>query len=145
MNKQTLVAIFITGLLVYAASSRPSRFDKVAVKGNPSFLMSNNLSCTVLYSTDAKTVGKKVSLLDLKNDHPRVLFESGVDSPMQKLFETEDLLAIQLVASGSGSVDTFHLDKKRGVFTEVSSGIGPSAEGLGFSPEYAVASKGNCK
>lgn len=114
MHKQTFVAVLITGLLIYLISSRPGRFDRMAVKGRPGFVMSNNLSCTVLYSTEAKGAGKKISLLDMKSDRPRVLFESGTDSPMQKLFETESLLVIQLIASGTGSVDTFHLDKRRG-------------------------------
>lgn len=87
------------------------------------FTMANNLPCVIRKSSDKKSIGDRISLLGLESDNPRVLFDSGVDSPMNKLFESNELLVIQLVASGSGSVDTIHLDKQRGAFLRTTSGI----------------------
>ena len=50
-------------------------------------------------------MGRNLSFIGLKTIEPKVLFEAGGTSPMTKAFETEELLVMQLVASGSGSVD----------------------------------------
>ena len=141
MNKNTISPVIIVAVLVggflYYLNSKNLSFDKITISRNPGFIFTDNLFCKILYSTDKEDSGKNLSFLGLKTTEPKILFESGLTSPMTKVFETDELLVIQLVASGSGSVDTFHLDKEKGTFVRVSSGI--------CAGEYAMASKGNCK
>ena len=64
-------------------------------------------------------------------------YESGTTSPMQKIFESESTLTIQLIASGTGSTDTFVIDKKKGHFARAVTG---SLFGV-----YSDAAIGTCK
>ena len=50
------------------------------------------------------------------------MFESGVASPVQKVYESEDTLTLAVVASGTGSVDSFVIEKKTGKFARVAVG-----------------------
>jgi len=89
-------------------------------------------------SSHKPAVGETVSLLALTSEKPKVLFSSsGVTSPMQKVFESDDTVVIQLVASTSGSTDTVVLNKKNGTFARSSSG--------NFFGVYASAGIGSCK
>lgn len=141
MNEKIFIAIIITAIVVggalYFYFFTAQNFDKATVQGNPGFVMSDNLSCAILYSTDKQVAGKSISLIGLETDSPKMLPEDGGAYPMNKIFETNKLLVIQNVASGSGSVDTFHIDKEKGIFTRAASGV--------FLSEYVVATKGNCK
>lgn len=138
-----IIAAFIIGCFVgylFKTSQIQSQLfplETEEIKGTPSFIMANNLSCQILYSTNKEDVGKYISLLNLFSDVPRALFPSGVDSPMQKAYETENVLTMILIASGSGGIDAFVLDKKTGIFARVSAGS--------FLGVYSVASRGNCK
>lgn len=113
----------------------PSESEEI--KGVPGFIMGNNLSCQILYSTQKEDIGKSISLLNLFSDSPEFLSPDGGTSPLQKAYETDNTLTILLVASGSGSIDAFVLDKETGIFSRVSAGS--------FLGVYAVAAKGNCK
>lgn len=110
-------------------------FEKI--KGIPNFTFRNNLSCQILYSTDKEEIGKQISFLNLFSDNPSVLFSTGYTLPMHKVYETESVLTMVLIASGSGSIDAFVLDKKTGIFARVSAGS--------FLGVYSVASKGKCQ
>lgn len=114
-------------------------FNRTKVKPVPGFVMDNDLACTILYSTDRSDIGKKISLLDLKTDQTRALFEHkeyAGTSPLKKIFEDDDIVVLQLVAYLSGAVDTISVNKKSGIFlrSAMSGMLGDVS-----------ASKGNCK
>jgi len=114
------------------------RVDDYKPSGIPNFQMFENLSCRIEASSHKADVGQTVSLLALTSEKPKVLFSSsGVTSPMQKLFESDDTLVIQVVASASGSTDTVVLNKKNGTFARSSAG--------NFAGVYATAGIGSCK
>lgn len=102
-----------------------------------SFIMDDNLMCTIEVSSDKTEIGKKIALIGLKSQTPKVIYESGVTSPMVKVFESEETLTIQLVATGSGSVDAIVIDKTTGRFSRATAG---SLMGV-----YSTASLGNCR
>jgi len=102
-----------------------------------SFIMDDNLMCTIEVSSDKTEVGKKIALIGLKSQTPKVIYESGMTSPMVKVFESEETLTIQLVATGSGSVDAIVIDKTTGRFSRATAG---SLMGV-----YSTASLGNCR
>lgn len=137
------IAIFITGGIIgylfrghqLQSQLLPSVIKEV--KENPIFLMGDNLSCQILYSTNKDDVGKNISLLNLFSNDPKFLSPDGGTFPLKKVYETEDTLTMLWVATGSGSIDAIVLDKTTGIFSRVSAGS--------FLRVYAVASKGNCK
>jgi hypothetical protein len=75
--------------------------------------------------------------MGLTTTQPKAKFESGTTSPMQKVFESESTLTVLLIASGSGSVDVFVIDKKNGHFSRAAAG---SVAGV-----YSSASIGICQ
>ena len=97
-------------------------------QGNPSFFFKNDLYCKFLtdQQTGEKTEsyeGKNVSFVGLNTNQPRVLFPSGSGSQLfQKKYETDRTLVIQLVASWTGSTDTFTINKVDGTFSETGAG-----------------------
>lgn len=130
-----VAAAFIVGYLIPKTDELEG--IKNDIKPEPLFAMSANLSCRILDSSKKDEIGRQISFINLNSDEPKILFGEGGTSPMKKIYETDDTLTIQLVASGSGSVDTFVIDKKTGLFSRVSVGS--------FIGIYATASKGNCK
>ena len=114
------------------------RVDNYEPRGNPNFQMFDNLSCRIEASSHKGDVGQIVSLLAVSSEKPKVLFSSsGVASPMQKVFESDHTLVIQIVASASGSTDTVVLNKKNGTFARSSAG--------NLAGVYASAGIGSCK
>jgi len=101
------------------------------------FMMADNLMCTIEVSSDKSEVGKKIALIGLKSQTPKVIYESGITSPMVKVFESEKTLTIQLVATGSGSIDAIVIDKTTGRFSRATAG---SLMGV-----YSTASLGSCR
>jgi hypothetical protein len=107
------------------------------VKVAPNYSFSDNLSCASQYSTNKDFKDKHISLIGLTSDSPKALFSGiGMTSPLKKIYEDEKLLVVQLVAFASGGVDTIHLNKKTGVFTQITAGS--------LAGEYAYAEKGSC-
>lgn len=127
--------VVLCSLVLLTACSRP--LNEKQIPPNPSFLMSDNLMGTILQSSDRNEIGKKVSFIGLKSDQPKALFESGVTSPLKKVFESEETISLILVASGSGSLEGFVIDKKTGKFSRISAGS--------FFGVYSTASLGVCK
>lgn len=93
-----------------------------AQPGEPSFVMGDNLMGTLVKSSSRDEVGDRVTFVGLKSNKPKVVFETGGTSPLQKVFESESTLTVILVASGSGSIDAFVIDKKTGKFSRVTAG-----------------------
>ena len=117
--------------------SNQSTIDFDSVAGTPAFVMADNLMGTILKSSDVKEVGKKVTFVGLHSSTPKVVFETGMTSPLQKIHEDNDSLTLLLVASLSGSTDAFVINKKTGKFARASAGS--------FASVYASASVGTCK
>ena len=93
-----------------------SNLDSSSLPLNKQFVMADNLMCTIKHSSDKKEIGKKIALMGLTTTQPKAKFESGVTSPLQKVFESESTLTVLLIASGSGGIDAFVIDKKNGHF-----------------------------
>ncbi len=129
-----ILFIFAFSPLLVACSNK---LDASRLPTNNQFVMSNNLMCTVVAASDQKGIGNKITLMGLTTDKPKVKYESGTTSPMQKVFESESTVTIQLVAWATGSVDTIVIDKKNGHFSRAEAG---SLAGI-----YSSASVGTCK
>ncbi len=109
-----------------------------SLRPEPSFVMSDNLSCTVKQSSDKSKIGVVLSLLGLETENPKMLSnDTGGTFPLTKLHESQTVITVGLIASGSGSTDVFIIDKKTGEFARTTGGI--------FTGIYADASKGTCK
>jgi hypothetical protein len=126
-------------LFLWSACRSPSSEISLdsATPGEPSFVMSDNLMGTLVKSSSRDEVGDKVTFVGLKSNKPKVVFENGGTSPLQKVFESESTLTVILVASGSGSIDAFVIDKKTGKFSRVTAG---NVDGV-----YASAAVGTIK
>ena len=120
--------------------SQAAALDGKQLSAHPDFAMGDNLMCTILQSSQRGKVGQKISFIGLTTVNPKVLFESGVTSPIRKEFESENTLTSVLVASGTGSVDSLVLDKLTGKFARIE----VAAPFLGESIS-AVASLGACR
>lgn len=111
--------------------------DDVEFEGLGSFALASSMHCEVASATNPDDVGESIDFLDVDSETPRVQFgATGVRSPMKRIVETEGLLILQLVASGSGSIDTLTLDKSTGLFVRTYSGD--------FTGLYAGAAHGFC-
>lgn len=128
--------LIIMSILILLSSCSDS-LDEKKILPNPLFIMSDNLMGTILQSSSKDEIGKKVSFIGLNSDSPKVLFESGMTSPLEKVFESKETMSLILVASGSGGIDGFVIDKTSGKFSRVSAG---SMLGV-----YSTASLGICK
>ena len=121
-------------IVATSCSGGPSQSD---IKPNPNFLFSNHMTGTLLDSSEKSEKGPSVSFVNMNTNAPSVVFgKSGGSSPMKKIFESEEIVVIQLVASGSGSVDTFLIEKKTGRFAR--STLGSIMNSLYASKGYGV-------
>lgn len=128
-----LMVILSFGLL-FACESK---IDSSSLPSNQHFVMTDNLICTIKDSSDKKEIGKKITLIGLTTKQPKAKFENGVTSPLQKVYESDATLTCLLIASGSGSVDTFVIDKKKGHFSRAAAGS--------FAGLYSSSSIGTCQ
>lgn len=121
-------------IFVTACASGPSQSD---IKPNPNFLFSDHMTGTLLESSNKSGKGQPISFVNMNTNAPSVVFgKSGVSSPMKKIFESDEIVVIQLVASGSGSVDTFLIEKKTGRFAR--SALGSIMNSLYASKGYGI-------
>jgi hypothetical protein len=136
MRKNTIIGVAVLSLA--GCSRMGEKVDSYEPKGNPSYQMAENLACRIEASSHKADVGQTISLLALASEKPKVLFSgTGLTSPMQKLFESDETLVVQVVASASGSTDTIVLNKKSGTFARSTAG--------NFVGVYASAEVGSCK
>jgi len=139
-KQATMLLLAISLVLACSGCGRlmgrgPLNLDDVA--GSPGFAMTDNLMGTIVRSSDASDVGKKITFVGLRTEAPKVVFESGMTSPLMKVDDGPKTMTLLLVASGSGSVDAFVIDKMSGKFSRASAGS--------FAGVYASASVGTCK
>ena len=113
------------------------KLDDSKLKATPGFRIMNNMMGTIQQSSDEKEVGKKVSFIDMNSNSPKVLYESGLTSPLQIVYNSNETLTLQIVAKDTGSTDTFIIDKTTGKFARAAAG---SVMGV-----YATASLGILK
>ena len=142
MSKATVIVGVLAALAGFLYGSNRdvlnNRLFDASLKPEPSFVMSDNLSCTIRKSSDNREIGTVLALLGLETDNPKLLSNNtGSTFPLTKLHENEDTITVGLIASGSGSTDVFVVAKKTGEFARTVSG---SLAGI-----YAAASKGTCK
>ncbi len=123
-------------LLVFAWMLLPPQPDP-ALAG-PGFHMADALVCTIEASTAPDEIGKKIALSGLATEAPKAVFENYIRSSMAKLFESDAILVIQLVAAVSGSVDTIVIDKRSGRFAHTAAGSFPAEV-------HAVSETGTCR
>jgi hypothetical protein len=133
MNIIRVLMILSFGLLFACGSN----LDSSSLPVNNQFMFADNLMCTIKDSSDKKEIGKKITLMGLTTTQPKAKYQSGVTSPLQKVFESESTLTVLLVASGSGSVDAFVIDKENGHFSRAMAGS--------FAGVYSSASIGTCQ
>ena len=133
MNIIRVLVVLSFGLLLACGRN----LDSSSLPLNEQFVMADNLMCTIKDSSDKKEMGKKITLIGLTTTQPKSKFESGTASPLQKVFESESTLTVQLIAAGSGSVDAFVINKKNGHFSR--------AEAGSFMGVYSSASIGICQ
>ena len=133
MNIIRVLVVLSLGLLFACGSN----LDSSSLPLNKQFVMADNLMCTIKDSSDKKEIGKKITVMGLTTTQPKAKFESGFTSPLQRVFESESTLTVLLIASGSGGVDAFVIDKKNGHFSRAAAG---SAAGV-----YSSASIGTCQ
>ena len=126
------LASLVVGLLMTVV------FPGKVVTSNDGFVMKDNLMCTIEQSYDRQERGYKIALIDLQTTSPRVLYSgTGETSSMAKLWESDKTLAIQLVATATGSVETIVIEKKTGRFSRAAAG---SLAGV-----YSYAQLGSCR
>ena len=94
-------------------------------------------SFAVEQSSDCHERGNKISLFGLNSTEPKALFENGVTSPMTTLWKSDKSITIQLVATGTGSVDTIVIDKTTGKFSRASVGY--------LAGVYSSSQQGYCR
>lgn len=109
-----------------------------AAAAGDSFRMGEALLCTVERSTIAGGTGKRILLAGLDSPAPKAVFENHIRAALSRIFDSEEILVLQLVAAVSGSVDTFVVDKTAGRFVHVSAGIFPVET-------HAAAETGTCR
>ena len=130
--------VLVGGFLAVYFWAFHADFLRQNVEGTAEFFMAEHLSCVAVYATAKNEIGDQISLLNLDSHEPQVMFAAvGVASPMKKVYDTEERLALQSIAAGSGSVEVFALDKKTGIFARAIVGTRLGA--------YASASKGTCQ
>lgn len=128
-------------ILILSLTVSLGEVEGKSIKGTPGFIMANNLMGIIEWSSDKSKIGEKFAFIDLLSEKPKVLYESGVTSSMNKVFESEKTLTILLVAGGSGSTDTFTINKKTGTFARATT----SAALLDSMEVDATASVGTLK
>lgn len=133
---RTRVAIISFVVLVCACvpSFAQQSIDDQGIEGTPGFVWRPNIMGTIVRASNPSEIGKKVTFVGLNSSAPKVVFESGVTSPLQRLYEDEQTITLVLVATGSGSLDGFVIDKKTGKFARATAGS--------FIGVYASASIG---
>lgn len=141
MKKMYLPLVVIVAVVTFTGGyffPRSNKLESYDIQGESTFRMSENVACTILTSSSGDEINRKLSFINLDGDEPKVLFsDTGTTSPLTKVYTSDETITLQLVASGSGSTDTFVIDKKTGIFSRAAAG---SLAGV-----YATASKGNCK
>ena len=124
--------LLVIGYLIWEGTSKEPTSSPV-----PQVISPSRLVCTIERSDEREEVGKNIVLSNLNTDQPRALFPSGVNSPMTKISDTPDILVIQIVASGSGSVDTITVYKSTGKYEREARGS--------FLGDYSHSDSGQCR
>ena len=93
--------------------------------------------CEIEKSTVEEDIGEFIALTDLETENPIAIFPNGGRSPMKRISNKDDILVIQLVASGSGSTDTITLFKSNGKFEREAKG--------NIGGNYSESWKGQCR
>jgi len=138
ISVRTIAVLLAVGLGIIHCGCSRGLLDLEDVAGTPGFRMTDNLAATIIKSSDQSQVGYNLTFVGLQSGAPKVVFaEDGMTSPVEKVSEGEKSVTLLLVASGTGSVDAFVIDKETGHFARASAGAPAGV--------YASASVGLCK
>lgn len=108
------------------------------IKGDEEFTIHKTIPAVILESTSKRIKGENIYFLDLDTDEPKILFTGNeIRQPFKKIYEDTNQITMQLLATGTGSIDTFIIDKTNGKFVRLSGG---RVDGL-----YGDVSFGVCK
>jgi len=136
MNKIIFPILFISLLSGCGFSGNSLEND---IKGYESYYYKENLTCEIINSSSDDDINRSLTFTGLNSESPEVIFsDTGTTSPLIIIYDADDLIVLQLVASMSGSTDTFHINKTSGVFARTSGGSF-------MDTVYALASKGRCE
>lgn len=117
--KKIIVVLFLLILncpFLYALEDRN-------IKGNEEFTIHKTITAVILESTNKKDEGEKLYFLDLDTDEPKVLFtDTEIRSPFKKIYEDDNQITMQLLATATGSIDIFIIDKTNGKFVRLTGG-----------------------
>ena len=137
--KKILFLILPCLLLAACTSQSTLRFIPNAGQkevGDANFEMRSNLNCEILIDTNPQEVNKKLSFADLDTINPKLYYQENRPLALDKLYEENGRVVLQIVSSGNASVDTFLIDKETGIFSRTNLGD--------FWGPYAMAAKGIC-
>jgi len=133
MKKIILVLVLLLLSTVYC-----KEFSAKKIKGNDFFKLKPVIHSTIVKSTDSSDKNKKITFLDLDNESPKVIIgDSEARYPLKIIYKSEETLTVQLVASGTGSVDTFVINLNNGKYVRLTGG--------NFAGIYGSVSYGACK
>jgi hypothetical protein len=89
---------------------------------NTDFIFRNNLSGIINKSNDKSEIGSVITISELNSPNPKMIFDNSNSSPLTKFCESDNILLIGLIASGTCSSDIFLINKKNGNFVRTESG-----------------------
>ena len=139
---QLFLIIILSSCLYYSVSIN---LDHVSLSENdeksdipkPDFIFRNNLSGIIIKSNEKRQIGRVITFTDLESTNPKLIFDNSTTYPLNKFCESDNILLIGLIASGTCSSDIFLINKKNGNFVRTESG--------GFGGLSGTVSKGYFK
>ena len=76
----------------------------------------------VVSKSDKRIIGQQFTFANLRSQRPFVTYPSGNGDETTKVFESDELVVLILVAHLTGSTETFYLSKTRNRFTLIEVG-----------------------
>lgn len=134
--QNSTIRLVVTWCLALLTAGCSGAIDDKGLSSVAGFAMKDELICTVARSSTTTDVGKVITMIGLTGTDIKVVFEGGNRSPMKKVYETDKTVVLQLIATSTGSVDSFVIDKATGKFSRATAGS--------FAGMYASASVGTC-
>lgn len=111
-----LLLLISVGINLFLIFNNPETSTNAQVPIGDIFAVDSNVICTVYDSKYEENIGTKLFLSNLNSDIPRMSSEGSGDGPMNKLYESETILTIGWVATGTGSTDVIQINKENSQF-----------------------------
>jgi hypothetical protein len=134
--KKTFLVLSIS-LVCLACSQKPTD-DLEMLEGIQGFQMSDNLTCTILTSTDVTKQGESFSFLSVETQEPKIFWtDKKIFFDLEKIHDGMNLLGLRYVNNDKKLADTYLLNTQTGLFALKRVGLGIPKEG--------IISKGQCE